>query len=422
MMKKAVFTLVTLLSGLNLFAQWVRVTPNPAQESLTSVRFFNDSIGYAVGNGGTILKTANAGTSWSLLTTNTTQTFLTVFPSSKDTVFAAGNGGLVLKSIDGGLNWNTLNTGTTDDFFSIYFVSSQIGYAAAGKLIFSGSSNNFSIVAIYKTINGGNSWTEIKTSDKPYRGIYFINSQVGFATGDSTNGIIKTMDGGQTWQDAILPNVETKSILALQFVNANLGYAVGSSGVLYKTINGGSNWTKTIIDTNATSFSTNATLFSVHFTDTDTGYAVGSNMEGIIYKTVDGGTTWTNQKFSISVIMRGVYFTPTKTGYVVGRFNGGVAGIWRQQGNFVPLNSSVETISNNIFNIYPNPFTNRININLNNLETVNYSIKDLNGKEVKTGNVYANEPAIELGELTQGIYVVTLINGNYLQHLKVIKE
>ncbi len=421
-MKKAVFTLVTLLSGLNLFAQWVRVTPNPAQESLTSVRFFKDSIGYAVGNGGTILKTANAGTSWSLLTTNTTQTFLTVFPTSKDTVFAAGNGGLVLKSVDGGLNWNTLNTGTTDDFFSIYFVSSQIGYAAAGKLIFNGSSNNFSIGAIYKTINGGNSWSEIKTSDKPYRCIYFINSQVGFASGDSLNGITKTMDGGQTWQDAILPNVETKSILSLQFVNANLGYAVGTSGVLYKTINGGSNWTKTIIDTNATSFSTNATLFSVHFTDTDTGYAVGSNMEGIIYKTVDGGTTWTNQKFSISVIMRGVYFTPTKTGYVVGRFNGGVAGIWRQQGNFVPLNSSVETISNNIFNIYPNPFTNHINIDLNNLQTANYSIKDLNGKEVKTGIINANEPAIELGELTQGIYVVTLINGNYLQHLKVIKE
>lgn len=414
-MKKPIFTLVALLFGLNVLAQWVRVTPNPAQESLTSVRFFNDSIGYAVGNGGIILKTANAGASWSLLTTNTTQTFLTIFPTSKDTVFAAGNGGLVVKSVDGGLNWNTLNTGTTDDFFSIYFVSSQIGYAAAGKLILSGSSNNFSIGAIYKTINGGNSWSEIKTSDKPYRGIYFINSQVGFATGDSLNGIIKTIDGGQTWQDAVLPNFENNSILSLQFVNANLGYAVGTRGLVYKTINGGSNWTKATIDTNST-------LFSVHFTDNDTGYAVGTNAEGIIYKTVNGGATWTDQKFSISVIMRGVYFTPTKTGYVVGRFNGGVAGIWRQQGNFVPV-TSINEVYNEPFAVYPNPVNNN-KLFVEGNDILDVKVYDAKGRIVDFNyNKETNQKlAIELNETKEGLLFLLITTSKGVVKKTIIKN
>ena len=413
-MKKAIFTLVTLLCGLNLFAQWVRVTPNPAQESLTSVRFFNDSIGYAVGNGGTILKTVNAGTSWTLLTTNTTQTFLTVFPTSKDTVFAAGNGGLLTRSIDGGLNWYSLTTGTPKNIYSLYFISSQIGYAATGEQINTGI-EVISSGTIYKTTDGGLNWNPVLNASKPYRTVHFMNEQVGFAGGDSANGIVKTINGGQNWQNLTLPDLEGNTILSLQFVNANLGYAVGTKGVVYKTINGGSNWTKTTIDSNAA-------LFSVHFTDTDTGYAVGTNAEGIIYKTVNGGTTWTNQKFSISVIMRGVYFTPTKTGYVVGRFNGGVAGIWRQQGNFVPINSGFNDLTTDIFSVYPNPFTNNISIQLSQLEKANYSIRDLEGKELKIGVVEANQPTIELEMLAPGFYVVTLVNKNYVQHIKVIKE
>jgi photosystem II stability/assembly factor-like uncharacterized protein len=407
-MKKTIFTLVTFLFGLNLFAQWVRVTPNPAQESLTAVRFFNDSIGYAVGNGGTILKTANAGTSWSLLTTNTTETFLTIFPTSKDTVYAAGIGGLIIKSIDGGANWTTLNSFTTENIYSLYFISSQTGYAAGGQI------SPTDTGTIYKTINGGLSWTKVHNAATEYRTVHFINEQVGFAGGSSLNGITQTTDGGQNWQNLTLPNFETNTILSLQFLNANLGYAVGTGGVLYKTMNGGSNWTKITIDSNAI-------LFSAHFTDADTGYAVGSAEEGIIYKTVNGGTTWTNQKFSISVFMRGVYFTPSKTGYVVGRFNGGVAGIWRQQGNFVP--TGVETIMNNVFNIYPNP------VNNNKLFVEGSDILDIKVFDAKGMNVNFNfsketnqKLAIELNETSEGLLFLVITTSQGVVRKPIIKK
>lgn len=413
-MKKTIFTLVTLLCGLNLFAQWVRVTPNPAQESLTSVRFFNDSIGYAVGNGGTILKTVNAGTSWSLLTTNTTQSFLTVFPTSKDTVFAAGIGGLLTRSVDGGLNWYSLTTGTPKNIYSLHFVSSQIGYAATGEQIKTGI-ETFSSGTIYKTTDGGFNWTSVLNAANPYRTVHFINEQVGFAGGDSANGIVKTINGGQNWQNLTLPNFENNTILSLQFVNANLGYAVGSRGVMYKTINGGSNWTKTTLDSNAT-------LFSVHFTDTDTGYAVGSNVEGIIYKTVNGGATWTNQKFSISVIMRGVYFTPTKIGYVVGRFNGGVAGIWRQQGNFVPV-TSINEVYNEPFAVYPNPVNNH-KLFVEGNDILDVKVYDAKGRIVDFNyNKETNQKlAIELNETKEGLLFLVITTSKRVVTKSIIQN
>jgi photosystem II stability/assembly factor-like uncharacterized protein len=330
-------------------------------------------------------------------------------------VFAAGNGGLLTRSVDGGLNWYSLTTGTPKNIYSLHFITSQIGYAATGEQINTGT-EIVSSGTIYKTTDGGFNWTPVLNSATPFRTVQFINNQVGFAGGDSSNGITKTTDGGQTWQNAILPNFENNTILSLQFVNANLGYAVGTRGLVYKTINGGSNWTKSTIDSNAT-------LFSVHFTDSDTGYAVGSNVEGIIYKTVNGGATWTNQKFSISVIMRGVYFTPTKTGYVVGRFNGGVAGIWRQQGNFVPLNSSVETISNNVFNIYPNP------VNNNKLFIEGSDILDVKVYDAKGMNVnfnYSKETnqklAVELNETSEGLLFLVITTSQGLVRKPIIKK
>ncbi len=409
-MKKTIFTLVTLLFGLNLFAQWVRVTPNPAQESLTSVRFFNDSIGYAVGNGGTILKTANAGTSWNLLTTNTTQTFLTVFPTSKDTVFAAGNGGLVLKSVDGGLNWNTLTTGTSKNIYSLYFLTSQIGYAASGNL-----TGGISSGTIYKTTDGGINWNPLLNSDYPYRTVQFINEQVGYAGGNDTIGIVQTINGGQNWQRLNLPNLETNTILSLQFINANLGYAVGTKGIVYKTINGGSNWTKTTIDSNTT-------LFSIYFTDSDTGYTVGTNAEGIIYKTVNGGTTWTEQKFSISVIMRGIYFTPNKTGYVVGRFNGGVAGIWRQQGNFTN-STSINEVNNEPFTVYPNPVNNN-KLFIEGNDILDVKVFDAQGMNINFNyNKETNQKlAIDLNETKVGLLFLVITTSKRVVKKTIIKN
>jgi len=101
----------------------------------------------------------------------------------------------------------------------------------------------------------------------------------------------------------------TKNLFSVHFTDANTGYAVGDSGIILKTTNGGTNWTPQ--NSGAT-----RCLASVYFPSNDTGYAVGSDT--IIYKTTDGGITWTSRPFSKGWYFSSVFFTNVDTGYVVG--------------------------------------------------------------------------------------------------------
>ncbi len=65
--------------------------------------------------------------------------------------------------------------------------------------------------------------------------------------------------------------------------DANTGWAVGASGAIIKTMNGGTLWFP------QTSPVAGILFTGVHFTDTSTGYIVGSG--GTILKTTDGGGT-----------------------------------------------------------------------------------------------------------------------------------
>ncbi len=83
------------------------------------------------------------------------------------------------------------------------------------------------------------------------------------------------------------PKPTGNSLLDVQFVDSQTGWAVGFEGIILKTHNGGSNW-------NSKNSGTTNILFSVHFIDAQTGWASGFG--GVILKTLNGGNTWVNQK------------------------------------------------------------------------------------------------------------------------------
>lgn len=97
------------------------------------------------------------------------------------------------------------------------------------------------------------------------------------------------------------------------FTNTNTGYTVGSYGIILKTVNGGSTWTES-------SVGLNTHLNSVFFTDPNTGYAVGKNLQnnGVIYKTTDAGISWTILTNTISNVLNAVYFPTANIGFAVG--------------------------------------------------------------------------------------------------------
>ncbi len=54
------------------FAQWFWQNPLPQGNILRSVKFISSSVGWAVGQAGTIINTTNGGTNWTLQTSGTT--------------------------------------------------------------------------------------------------------------------------------------------------------------------------------------------------------------------------------------------------------------------------------------------------------------------------------------------------------------
>ena len=88
-----------------LFPQWRWQNPLPQGNLLESVFFTDSNTGYAVGNAGTILKTADGGVTWSIYSSGPINQLNSVFFTDANTGFAAGTGStgdLILKTSDAG--------------------------------------------------------------------------------------------------------------------------------------------------------------------------------------------------------------------------------------------------------------------------------------------------------------------------------
>ena len=90
-------------------------------------------------------------------------------------------------------------------------------------------------------------------------------------------------------------------------VDADTGWAVGSSGILWKTTDGGSTWS-------TQTSGTTRDLYGVYFLDPNTGFVIGAS--GTTLKTTDGGSNWTRDDittvgdlFSIIFVSIFCYFT-----------------------------------------------------------------------------------------------------------------
>lgn len=127
--------------------------------------------------------------------------------------------------------------------------------------------------------------------------VSFIDDNNGIAVGVS-GGIARTSDGGVTWQYAAFTfsdagNMTLKpSFAGVHFVTPTIAYAVGNAGLFAKSTDGGFNWTAM---TNPL-FPTGKSINTVCFINKDTGYIAGQANAGStvprLYFTRNGGVTW----------------------------------------------------------------------------------------------------------------------------------
>lgn len=137
-------------------------------------------------------------------------------------------------------------------------------------------------------------------------GVDFVDPSHGWAVGKSGE-IIATSDGGRTW--ASQTSGTTEDLEGVSFVDRQHGWIVGEGGTILATSDGGEHWA-------AQTSGTTEILYGVRFNDATHGWAAGSGH--VLLKTTDGGSTWAPMGSPTSGTFLGVAFADSTHGIVFG--------------------------------------------------------------------------------------------------------
>ncbi|GAB1370191.1 hypothetical protein MASR1M45_02500 [Candidatus Kapaibacterium sp.] len=271
------------------------------KESFRDMIMFNSNIGIIIGEGSKILKTTNFGNSWSFVGNASAihDEYYDILKIDSNKCWVVGNLGNLLYSTDKGSTWSKQQTNTRGRFQKIYFKNSSIGWITGDSL--------------YKTTNGGATWSNLSISQPGTKGlmdIYFVNDYLGYAVG-SYNRIMKTTNGGSSW---FIFNETYPNCYKIYFNNSSIGWIIGTSGTILKTTNGGSSWT----DYSWTDYTKDKylTYYDISFVDNNNGWIVGQN--GTIYKTTNAGLEWLSQNTASKQDINKSFFINKKLGFAVG--------------------------------------------------------------------------------------------------------
>lgn len=347
---------------------------------LNSVYFVNENVGFVAGEGedyniqniytdAVFMKTINGGLSWN-------KTIVEGINRIHDIKFYNGNYGiglfwsneredLLCKTNDGGKTWTKINSGLTR-IESIKFIKAGkndliYGYDYENQLVLATINEMGEVVQSYKVPE------EIK-----FR-LYFINEKIGFAGNN-----FKTVDGGESWKNADLPEIQYSSIM--HFKDEYHGFILNP-----------------IINTFTSEWEI---LYRIDGTD--------------VFETFDGGISWTNRKSELNCSILGLNHSPDND--VVFFHDGMNEGKieFDYNSNFAAIHKLGKAM------LYPNPCSNQIYVEGDISSDYRIEIYSSNGKTIYESNF---DHVVNTYMLLPGSYVlkITLPDKSYSKFFKFIK-
>jgi photosystem II stability/assembly factor-like uncharacterized protein len=377
------------------FSQWVQTTSGTSN-FLTSVQSITNTINYAAGFAGTVLKSTNSGQTWSALTSPSASNINKIFfppTGSAATGWVATTG--IYKSTNGGVNW--VQQVATGSFSDLAFVDLNTGFAVRTNIVI-------------KTTNGGVNFTNSNyTSNTAISAnkIIYVSGQIvmilGVDNANDTTFVFKSTNMGDTWAQVFKT---TGVFFDMKFLNSNTGIMCGNNAITKRTTNGGTSWT-------SISVPASTDLLGIHLASSSIFYMVGST--GTILKSTNAGVNWFTQPCPVTSNLRAInVFAADDNGILVGAggtilrtTNGGITS-FVQSGSEIPKSFSLEQN-------FPNPFNPETNIS--------FSIASTERVSLKIYDVMGREAAVVVNQrLTPGMYTVnfdasSLPSGTYFYRI-----
>lgn len=246
-----------------------------------------------------ILKTTNGGQIWEVQMDSIPSILKGIHGIPPDNLVTIGKAGQIYSTPNGGQNWDLISSGYYGKISDIIMLDDYKGWSVG---------NNGMIL---HTSDGGNHWVaQNSNTDVDLKTVYFNDELLGFAAGEYE--IHKTSDGGNTWS---LAKGDCPEVLNSIFISSQYtAWVVGNNGYVLKTQNGGEDWTQKDIGYNNS-------LEDVFFANTAVGWIVGR--DGLILKTTNTGNDWFRQADSIAGdgLLFSVHFINSLEGWIAGWYN-----------------------------------------------------------------------------------------------------
>jgi photosystem II stability/assembly factor-like uncharacterized protein len=258
------------------FETFTVTTPVGSEDFKYQDFLLQDDTSYAVSWGGQLVSFDLGDTVYTSVENNFLQKFEGIEKNANGEMVACGWYGNLLKSVDNGENWteqsapyNALYAGDYGSESTWYFV----GYYSY----------------VIKTSDRGNTFEvlTIPNSNERFTAVEFIDENTGFVAGRTSGNIYKTIDGGLNWTTSTVDDVSSsKYFYDFFFVNDSTGYAMGPGSKSAKTTDAGETW----VAFDSADLTTSDKFYSTWWFDENTGLATASS--GTVYKTTNGGTNW----------------------------------------------------------------------------------------------------------------------------------
>ena len=294
-----------------------------ARGRYTHVAMATSSTGFVTLATGEVLKTADGGASWSVVTTISGEPTALAFANERVGAVAAGNE--VWFTHDGGSSWNSVHASANDNdnvsALSWAGPATLLAGGANGFLSRSSYSGPFTPVSgltnvtllsvamlpsgigiavsetgkIVRTETGGTVWKSR---------IPFIDgvrlTDVAFATDDivcatsETNMILRSKDQGVTWRQSSTPPLADVTSIAFAR-GSSLGISAGRAGVMTRSRDNGASWSYIFTGTVANFIDVAASVVD------DREYVVAATEGGKIFVSTDGGDRWSIEETGMKI-------------------------------------------------------------------------------------------------------------------------
>ena len=430
--------ILTVVSAIMFFAiplfsqnTWTKQTSGYS-ENFRKVVFSDSLYGWIAGDSGLIVNTTNGGNNWVTQKRNPNDYIIDISFLNRLygwciawRISGSNMQSIIYSTTNGGNNWTTtVYPDSTTLLNTVYFLNSSTGFLGT---------TYSSTKSILKTTNGGNNWYPANVDTNfaasfPVKTFKFIDSNTGIAAGgylDVCGVVWKTTDGGISWTSGMVGSEPYNSIA---FPNTNTVVIAGGDyeygvSINYST-NRGVNW-----NTYFTGYF--GIGYSLSFRTATEGW-IATGFSQMFLKSTNSGLSWVNEDTPDSTAIYSLTFPNQRTGWAVGdngailKFSGDPIGIIINEGKLPDSYS----LSQN----YPNPFnpSTVIRYQLSVVSYVLLKVYDLQGREVKTlvkerlnAGTYEVKFDARLGgsssELTSGVYFYSLsANGKVIQTRKMV--